>query len=181
MTRFAKVVAALALGVAVCGPASADTFTLNNSNGGDGFVNVFPNGFDLFGADDHAEGNGQSNLTTYTAVAGSNQTFNISWTYHTNDTDGPTFDPAGYLLNGALSQLTNSGGLDDQTGSFIISVLAGDTYGIYVSSSDSCCGRADISVTAADATPLPAALPLFAGGLGLIGLLARRRKQRAAH
>jgi hypothetical protein len=32
---------------------------------------------------------------------------------------------------------------------------------------------------AADATPLPAALPLFAGGLGVIGLLARRRKQKA--
>ena len=30
------------------------------------------------------------------------------------------------------------------------------------------------------ATPLPAALPLFAGGLGVIGLLARRRKRKAA-
>jgi len=29
------------------------------------------------------------------------------------------------------------------------------------------------------ATPLPAALPLFAGGIGLIGLLARRRKRKA--
>ena len=30
------------------------------------------------------------------------------------------------------------------------------------------------------ATPLPAALPLFAGGLGAIGLLARRRKRKQA-
>ena len=34
-------------------------------------------------------------------------------------------------------------------------------------------------VSAAAATPLPAALPLFAGGLGIIGLLARRRKRNA--
>ena len=29
-------------------------------------------------------------------------------------------------------------------------------------------------------TPLPASLPLFAGGLGLIGWLARRRNRKAA-
>ena len=32
----------------------------------------------------------------------------------------------------------------------------------------------------ATATPLPAALPLFAGGLGVIGLIARRRKRSIA-
>ena len=35
-------------------------------------------------------------------------------------------------------------------------------------------------LTPTSATPLPAALPLFAGGAGLIGLLARRRKRKAA-
>jgi hypothetical protein len=38
----------------------------------------------------------------------------------------------------------------------------------------------DMDVTSSVAnTPLPAALPLFAGGLGLVGFLARRKKQKA--
>jgi len=37
-----------------------------------------------------------------------------------------------------------------------------------------------ITYSAASATPLPAALPLFAGGLGVVGLLTRRRELKAA-
>jgi len=36
----------------------------------------------------------------------------------------------------------------------------------------------DLSMPPPSTTPLPAALPLFAGGLGTIGILARRRKRR---
>lgn len=36
-----------------------------------------------------------------------------------------------------------------------------------------------INTGATTATPLPAALPLFAGGLGAMGLLGRRRKRNA--
>src|SRR5262249_9105890 len=36
------------------------------------------------------------------------------------------------------------------------------------------------AVTRGSAVPLPATLPLFTGGVGLIGLLARRRKHRHA-
>jgi hypothetical protein len=39
-------------------------------------------------------------------------------------------------------------------------------------------GEWDITIHAATATPLPAALPLFATGLGAFGLLARRRKRK---
>ena len=38
----------------------------------------------------------------------------------------------------------------------------------------------DITLNGGTATPLPAAFPLFAGGLGVIGLLARRRKRKNA-
>jgi hypothetical protein len=40
----------------------------------------------------------------------------------------------------------------------------------------------DVSVVrqSASVTPLPAALPLFVGGLGMVGLLARRRKRKNA-
>jgi hypothetical protein len=41
-------------------------------------------------------------------------------------------------------------------------------------------GLVTLSSTDLQGTPLPAALPLFAGGLGVIGMLARRRKQKNA-
>ncbi len=36
------------------------------------------------------------------------------------------------------------------------------------------------NISAIASTPLPAALPLFAGGLGVMGWLARRRKRKNA-
>ena len=51
----------------------------------------------------------------------------------------------------------------------------------------SCCwdnvtGGVSLDVTQLDVstTPLPAALPMFGGGLAVVGLLARRRKRKAA-
>ena len=38
----------------------------------------------------------------------------------------------------------------------------------------------NVSVSAVSATPLPAALPLFATGLGALGLLGWRRKRKAS-
>ncbi len=38
----------------------------------------------------------------------------------------------------------------------------------------------EVNLPLTSATPLPAALPLFAGGLGLLGLFGRRRKQKGS-
>lgn len=49
-------------------------------------------------------------------------------------------------------------------------------------SSFGCCSlgtAGDFTVTPVGATPLPAALPLFAGGLGALGMLGLRRKRQA--
>jgi hypothetical protein len=175
LIRNAFAASAVLLAVAVSAPASADTFNLN-TNGGGGFVNVVPNGFHLFGDD-----SGVGGFTTYTATALSDQTFNFNWTYQSNDSDGPSYDPAGYVKNNVFTQLTDNGGASDQSGTFILSVLTGDIYGIYIDATDGGFGGSDILVTglAASETPLPAALPLFASGLAGLGLLRWRRKKMA--
>jgi hypothetical protein len=73
------------------------------------------------------------------------------------------------------------------------SLLGGDTYdnttlanlgatpGTYVWSwGDGADQRITLDIVAPTATPLPAALPLFAGGLGMVGFLLRRKNRKAA-
>ena len=48
------------------------------------------------------------------------------------------------------------------------------------SENNACCARFDYAVFTVATTPLPAALPLFAAGLGAMGLLGWRRKRKAA-
>lgn len=182
-----KLLAASALmaAVAVSGPAFADTFNLTNSNGGDGFVNLVPGGFDLFGSNNGTGVSGSPNYTYYTATASANKIFTINWTYTTSDCCGSYWDPAGYVVNNVTHQLSTDTdpndilpGQNDTSGSFVVSVLAGDTYGMYVFTRDGLQGRADILVTASE-TPLPAALPLFMTGLAGMGLLGWRKKRKA--
>jgi len=83
-------------------PAAA-TFTLGNSQGGDGFViEIAPGRFDLFGANDETEGN----LTSYTTTALTAGTISGQFRYLTLDIDGSTFDPAGYFINNVFVALS---------------------------------------------------------------------------
>jgi len=171
--RRALFAGALMAGLGLSAPALAETFTLD-TNGGDGYVIPTLTGADLFGSDTQS---GNEVLTTYTATALSDQTFNIQWTYNTQDSD-PSFDPAGLYYNGNLIQLSDDNGDNTQTGFYGFSVFTGDVYGLYVDSADDSGGRADLAVNVGG-TPLPATLPLLVSGLGVFGVVARRRKRKA--
>jgi len=166
--------------------ASADSFTLTNDNGGDGFVNTSAGGFDLFGSNNGTLPHLISNNTDYVATASSNETLSLHWSYTTNDCCGSFWDPAGYIVNGVRTQLSIDSdpslitpGVFNSSGTLLLSLLAGDTYGFYVFSADSISGRADIAVTGLATTPVPAALPLFASALAGLGFLGWRRKKEA--
>lgn len=78
------------------------------------------------------------------------------------------------LLPGDTGQATGSGSFDPNT-----STVSGN-YSGFISGPGPDLGLVDgLTVTPA-ATPLPAALPIFLGGAGLIGFVARRRKQKFA-
>jgi hypothetical protein len=67
----------------------------------------------------------------------------------------------------------------DGTIAFLISGTLADVFDVWVKTS---VGSGDMALTGSELsqTPLPAALPLFAGGLGALGLLGWRRKKKAA-
>lgn len=172
--------ALIAIGLAIGTVGSASAYTLNNDNGGDGFVVPIPGGFDLFGSDSAASGgNVGPNNTTYLDVAGANVVLGFNWSYHTDDFI-PFFDSAGYVVNNIFHQLTNDNGPNDQSGLAILVIAAGQNFGLYVQSVDQQFGRGDIAVTAATVAPVPAALSLFATGLAGLGWLARRQRKQAA-
>lgn len=169
----AAIAALMAIGVA--GVANAATWTLTNTNGGDGFVNAIPGGFDLFGADNGVGATSTTNL----AVASVATTVTYNWVYTTNDCCGSVYDPAGYVINDVFTQLSidsSAGpGAGDASGSITLNVGAGQDYGFYVNSTDSILGRADIAVTA---VPEPASWALMMVGVGALGFALRRSREK---
>jgi hypothetical protein len=102
-------------------------------------------------------------------------------------------DDAAYLfINGTLvgyeagpNGFPPAGGtLPDGNGFLLLSfsdTLAAGNYSLEIQYANIlCCGQVLELVLPGSVTPIPAALPLFAGGLGVIGLLTRRRRQKIA-
>lgn len=167
--------AAMAIAASAGFAASANAaFVLANSNGGDGFANAIPGGFDLFGAD-----NGVGfNSTTLTDTAAVAETLSFKYVYTTNDCCGSVWDPAGYFINGVQTQLSIdgfNGGQFNSSGLVSLALNAGDSYGFYVNSADSVLGRGEIAFS--PGVPEPAMWAMMLVGFGAIGLTLRGGKK----
>jgi hypothetical protein len=143
-----------------------------------------------------------SNLTTYqsagfsvatdTQVGALFSAFGITYNFVPNDFVVLSAAPGSEAqfishLGGTVAGNTASMGqfIAPGFGSYFCISTGGCPLGSFVYNNNVNLFAGDVGVTlvrTADigATPLPAALPLFAGGLGLIGLLARRKKRTAA-
>ena len=179
----AKTIAPIALAGATLGLAANPAQALTQFAGdyapanwtqsiqGDGFINTggAPASISLSGADD---GSSTDQNTDFTIAAPTAGTVSFDWAYSTNDDDGlPSFDPFGYLLNGAFTLLTNDFGAQNQSGSASFSVLAGDVFGFRQNSSDSKLGRAVTTISnfngplaASGPASVPGPLPLLGAG-----------------
>jgi len=146
-------------------------------------------------ADDYMFLNLGTNPATGTRVVDVYGNIKINDTVFDPDVLIPTQAPAGFANNNVY---TSNGvpyfnsvdftvtGNDGQTYYVLVDPFPGSLGTIDICSSPSGCtvgqgniySADDITITAE--TPLPAALPLFAGGLGALGLFGWRRKRKAA-
>jgi hypothetical protein len=143
-------------------------------NGGDGYVNTSnaPTSVVIASADD---GGGERN-TDFSIAMPFTGAISFDWSFTTSD--GPFYDPFFVGIDGIYTQLTDNGGPNSQTGSYSVSVLAGQVFTLRANSFDSVFGRSETTVSNFMAVPEPTSMAIF--GLGTLGMAYRSRRKSKA-
>ncbi len=168
---FFLLLASTCLNAQFSGPYAVANWTLTNSPGANGSVNTAgaPASLILNGSDD--ELNIGDVTVDYTIITTATGNWSFNWSYTTSD--GPNFDPAGVLVNGVFTQLTNNDGGMMQSGTFNGgSVTSGSTIGFRVRSLDNAAGNGVLTISnfSAPGMILPITLSYFKIGQSKQGM-----------
>lgn len=164
-------VRALELQQDFAGPYAPANWTFS-ANGGDGSVDTTgaPNSITLNGSDSQTGNFINTDYTTMAAGSGP-----VSFDYDYYSTDSIFYDGFGYLLNGAFTQIVDNGSQGSGFSQF--NVVAGDTFGFRVYTSDDRYGRGTATISNFSA-PVPGPVPLL--GVGAAFSYSRRLRRRTS-
>jgi hypothetical protein len=157
------------------------------SSPGTGSINTAgaPNSISL------TSGNTSSGLfsnTDFTITLTTAGSLSFNWAYLTADPLAPVsqYDPFGYLVNGAFTQLTVNGGLANQNGVVNLNLAVNDVFGFRQRTTDNFGGSATTTISSFSGPGIgaPAAVPEPASAaalcLGSLALVVRRLRRRSS-
>lgn len=160
------------------GPFDVANWTQAMTNGGDGSFDLTnaPLSVTLFGSNNAVSG-GIASDTRFSITPTTGWFIGFDWQYST--TDDPSWDPAGYSINGVFTQLSNDAGSQSQSGQVRnLLIVPGDVFAFEQRSVDSFFGRAQMTISSFSATvPEPASFIPVAVGFAAFGVRAFRRRR----
>jgi len=156
---------ASAQAAALTGTMALPNWSTSSIDVGDGHASVTGDNVTLVSSNNHFAG--QTDFWHVFSGAGA---LSFDWSYTTQD-DAAYYDPASYFLNGSRTDLA-SGGERKGSGSATVNLLASDTFGWTIASTDGFFGPGSLTVSNVSFASTSPAAPAPLAGTGLLSALA---------